>query len=98
MQGKSTLANWLVGRERSLTGPEPGLTRDAITTEFTWEGRSVQLVDSAGWVRAAKLVDDGCGCGPYLDFALPEIPHSPPRHSLCEIRIGFEHTNNKEVF
>lgn len=29
-QGKSTLSNRLLGRERSLTGPEPGLTRDVV--------------------------------------------------------------------
>lgn len=29
-QGKSTLSNWLLQDERCLTGPEPGLTRDAV--------------------------------------------------------------------
>lgn len=58
-QGKSTLCNHLLGRERSLTGPEPGLTRDAVEEEFEWQGHSVELVDSAGWVKAAKLPEDG---------------------------------------
>lgn len=59
-QGKSTLCNKLLGRERSLTGPEPGLTRDAVAEDFEWEGHSIELVDSAGWVKAAKLPEDGC--------------------------------------
>ncbi|KAF8067139.1 der [Scenedesmus sp. PABB004] len=50
--GKSTLMNALLGYERSLTGPEPGLTRDP-TTGWLRHGRlDVQLVDTAGWKRA----------------------------------------------
>ena len=54
-QGKSTLANYLLGRERSITGPEPGLTRDAVHGQLEWEGRSVDLVDTAGWMRRNRL-------------------------------------------
>ena len=32
--GKSTLVNALLGEERMITGPEPGLTRDAVSTDF----------------------------------------------------------------
>ena len=59
-QGKSTLCNYLLGQERSLTGPEPGLTRDAVAEDFEWEGHAIELVDSAGWIRDAKLPEDGC--------------------------------------
>ena len=38
--GKSTLVNALLGEERMITGPEPGLTRDAIATELDWNGRA----------------------------------------------------------
>ena len=55
VQGKSTLANRLLGHERSLTGPEPGLTRDAVHDSFAWGGQSVQLVDTAGWMRRTRL-------------------------------------------
>ena len=55
MQGKSTLANRLLGHERSLTGPEPGLTRDAVHDSFEWGGQRVQLVDTAGWMRRTRL-------------------------------------------
>ncbi|EFN56363.1 hypothetical protein CHLNCDRAFT_144853 [Chlorella variabilis] len=55
--GKSTLANWLLGSERCLTGPEPGLTRDAIKERIEWEGQEVELVDTAGWIRRTKLAN-----------------------------------------
>ena len=51
--GKSTLANVLVGRERLVAGPEPGLTRDAITVVFENGGRRYELVDTAGLRRRA---------------------------------------------
>jgi GTPase len=53
--GKSTLVNRLLGEERVLTGPEPGITRDAIAIDWTWQGRSVRLVDTAGMRRRARI-------------------------------------------
>jgi GTP-binding protein len=53
--GKSTLANALIGEERLLTGPEAGITRDAISIDWTWQGRSIRLVDTAGLRRKAKV-------------------------------------------
>jgi GTPase len=53
--GKSTLVNRLVGRERLLTGPEPGLTRDAIAVDLTWSGRSFRIYDTAGLRRRGKV-------------------------------------------
>ncbi len=53
--GKSTLVNRLVGEERMLTGPEPGVTRDAIAIEWRWSGRRVRLVDTAGIRRRARV-------------------------------------------
>ncbi|CAK0766228.1 GTPase Der [uncultured Gammaproteobacteria bacterium] len=53
--GKSTLLNALVGQERVLTGPEPGMTRDAITVEWQWHGRRLRLVDTAGLRRQARI-------------------------------------------
>ncbi|KAG6531520.1 GTPase Der-like [Zingiber officinale] len=53
--GKSTLLNALLQEERVLVGPESGLTRDSIRTQFTFEERTVYLVDTAGWLlRAGK--------------------------------------------
>jgi GTP-binding protein len=53
--GKSTLVNRLVGEDRVLTGPEPGITRDAIAVEWAWHGRPVRLVDTAGMRRRAHI-------------------------------------------
>jgi GTP-binding protein len=53
--GKSTLVNRLIGEERLLTGPEAGITRDAIPVDWEWEGRPVRLVDTAGLRRKAKV-------------------------------------------
>ena len=53
--GKSTLVNALIGQERMLTGPEAGITRDAIAVEWTHKGRAVRLVDTAGLRRRAKV-------------------------------------------
>jgi len=53
--GKSTLLNRLVGEERVLTGPEAGITRDAIRVEWAWQGRPVRLVDTAGMRRRSRI-------------------------------------------
>jgi len=55
--GKSTLVNALIGEDRMITGPEPGLTRDAVSTDFTFMGRDVRLFDTAGLRRKAKIHD-----------------------------------------
>ncbi|HEY7296920.1 MAG TPA: ribosome biogenesis GTPase Der [Xanthobacteraceae bacterium] len=53
--GKSTLVNRLVGEERLLTGPEAGITRDAIAVEVTWRGRTFRIHDTAGLRRRARI-------------------------------------------
>ncbi len=53
--GKSTLVNALIGSDRLLTGPEPGLTRDAIAIQWEYDGRAVKLVDTAGMRRKARV-------------------------------------------
>ena len=55
--GKSTLANHLIGEERMLTGAEAGITRDAIEMPFTYAGRDMMLVDTAGMRRKARIDD-----------------------------------------
>ncbi len=45
----------LVGEERVLTGPEAGITRDAIRVEWEWKGRPVRLVDTAGMRRRSRI-------------------------------------------
>jgi GTPase len=53
--GKSTLLNRIVGEERVLTGPEAGITRDAIRVEWAWKGRAIRLVDTAGMRRRSRI-------------------------------------------
>src|SRR5690606_11379345 len=53
--GKSTLVNRLVGSERVLTGPEAGITRDSILVPWEWQGRVINLVDTAGIRRRARV-------------------------------------------
>jgi GTPase len=53
--GKSTLANRLLGEERLLTGPEAGITRDAIAIDWAWRGRPIRLVDTAGLRRRPRV-------------------------------------------
>jgi GTP-binding protein len=55
--GKSTLANALLGEERMLTGPEAGLTRDAIATHLTYQGRPIRLFDTAGLRRKSRITE-----------------------------------------
>jgi GTP-binding protein len=56
--GKSTLVNTLLKSERVLTGPTPGLTRDAIAVEWTWKDKPIQLVDTAGIRKMTRRLDD----------------------------------------
>ena len=53
--GKSTLVNRLIGADRLLTGPEAGITRDAIAVDWVWQGRRLRLVDTAGMRRKPRV-------------------------------------------
>ena len=55
--GKSTLVNTMIGEQRMITGPEAGITRDSISIAWEWNGRPVQLVDTAGLRKRAKIED-----------------------------------------
>jgi GTPase len=53
--GKSTLVNRLLGEERLLTGPEAGITRDAIAVDVVWQGRHFHVHDTAGLRRRSRI-------------------------------------------
>ena len=53
--GKSTLVNALLGEDRMLTGPEAGITRDAIVSDWSWKGRAIKLWDTAGIRRKSRV-------------------------------------------
>jgi GTPase len=56
--GKSSLINYFLGEDRLLVSPQPGTTRDAIDSPFTWDGVDFVLVDTAG-LRRPSHVDQG---------------------------------------
>ena len=53
--GKSTLVNAIIGEDRLLTGPEAGITRDAIGLDIDWGGRAFRVFDTAGMRKKAKV-------------------------------------------
>jgi GTP-binding protein len=55
--GKSTLVNAILGEDRLLTGPEAGITRDAIAVVCDWGGRAFRIFDTAGLRKKAKVQD-----------------------------------------
>jgi GTP-binding protein len=55
--GKSTLINTIIGEDRLLTGPEAGITRDAISVRADWLGTPVRIFDTAGMRKKARVSD-----------------------------------------
>jgi GTP-binding protein len=55
--GKSTLINQILGEDRLLTGPEAGITRDAISMRIDWDGVPMRIFDTAGMRKKAKVQD-----------------------------------------
>ncbi len=55
--GKSTLINNILGEDRLLTGPEAGITRDAISLRTEWLGTHIRIFDTAGMRKKAKVQD-----------------------------------------
>jgi GTP-binding protein len=53
--GKSTLINTILGEDRLLTGPEAGITRDAISLQIDWDGLPVRIFDTAGMRKKARV-------------------------------------------
>lgn len=56
--GKSSVANRLLGRERSVVAPEPGTTRDAVDSLLRYKGVTLNFIDTAGLRRRSKVVDE----------------------------------------
>ena len=53
--GKSTFLNSLLGKERLITGPEAGITRDSIAIDWQFENYQIRLIDTAGIRRKANI-------------------------------------------
>ena len=56
--GKSSLANHLLGRERSIVTEVAGTTRDSIDARMEWDGRDIVLVDTAGLRKKARVSEN----------------------------------------
>lgn len=52
--GKSTLVNRIIGRREAVVQDVPGVTRDRISYDATWNGRDFVVVDTGGWASDAK--------------------------------------------
>ncbi|HKF23352.1 MAG TPA: ribosome biogenesis GTPase Der [Candidatus Angelobacter sp.] len=52
--GKSTLFNRLIGSRRAIVGDEPGITRDRLYGEASWQGRTLRVVDTGGIIPDEK--------------------------------------------
>jgi GTPase len=84
--GKSTLINRLLGDDRLLTGPEPGITRDAIAVDLQWRGRRVRIHDTAGLRRRARVTEkleklsvaDTLGAIRFADVAIVLVDSQTP--------------------
>ena len=99
--GKSTLVNSLLGEERMLTGPEAGITRDAISSAWHWGGRDITLWDTAGIRRKGKVkekleklsVSDGLRAVKFAECVVVLVDGSIPIENqdltLCDL-IGRE--------
>jgi GTP-binding protein len=55
--GKSTLINRIIGEDRLLTGPEAGITRDAISLRVDWLGTPTRIFDTAGLRKKARVTE-----------------------------------------
>ncbi|MDQ2066618.1 ribosome biogenesis GTPase Der [Xinfangfangia sp. CPCC 101601] len=55
--GKSTLINKILGQDRMLTGPEAGITRDAISVRADWQGTPIRIWDTAGMRKKARVTE-----------------------------------------
>ncbi|HET6151510.1 MAG TPA: ribosome biogenesis GTPase Der [Marmoricola sp.] len=52
--GKSTLVNRIIGRREAVVEDKPGVTRDRVSYEATWNGRAFTVVDTGGWDPEAE--------------------------------------------
>lgn len=55
--GKSSLVNKLLGYDRVIVSNVAGTTRDAIDTEFDYNGKRYNLIDTAG-IRRKRSIDE----------------------------------------
>src|SRR5690348_10583063 len=52
--GKSTLVNRIIGRREAVVEDRPGVTRDRVPYDASWNGRAFTVVDTGGWIPDAE--------------------------------------------
>lgn len=55
--GKSTFLNKILGEDRLITGPEAGITRDAIAIDFQFKDHKIRFIDTAGIRKKSNIVE-----------------------------------------
>jgi len=91
--GKSTLLNAFIGYERAIVSDIPGTTRDAVDEEFSFNGRKITLIDTAGIRRKSRISEN-------VDFyslrrAVESIRRSDVVIHLIDAREGITDTDKK---
>ena len=96
--GKSTLVNTILGEERLITGPEAGITRDAIAVDLERQGRALRLFDTAGLRRKMRMegTAEELSVGDTLQAirvcgsrrAVCSTPSVPSRSRICRSPIS----------
>ncbi len=84
--GKSTLINYLLDEDRLLTADYPGVTRDSISVDWSYKGRNIKLVDTAGMRRKSNIkekleklsVKDGLRAVQYAQITILILDHETP--------------------
>jgi len=74
--GKSTLVNTLLQMDRVMTGPEPGVTRDAIAVDWEWNEQPFILVDTAGLRKRTKVtheIEQAASTDTYRSVRLAQV-------------------------
>lgn len=100
--GKSTLVNRLIGRRQAVVEDTPGVTRDRIAYDATWNGRRFTVVDTGGWEpdaegRAAAIAGQAEAAMATADVIILVIDTLTGATDADEAAVRILHRSNKPV-
>ncbi len=87
--GKSTFLNKLIGEDRLITGPEAGITRDAIAIDWKFDDYQIRLIDTAG-IRKKANIDNKLEELSLAD-SFRAIRYAQIVVMLIDVNIAFDH-------